>query len=52
MAVRGVIWDEVEDDPDPATMGVAEKSVDVIKSAKDRVNGAVVQNVVAKIDHR
>jgi hypothetical protein len=52
MPVRGVVGHEVKDDPYPTTMRFAQETVDVIKGPEDRVDGAVVHDVVAEIGHR
>ena len=52
MAIRCMIRNEVQDDLQPACMSLREQQVKIIESAKDRVNPAVVGNVITKVGHR
>ena len=50
--VRGVVGDEVEQHPDPARVGGLDEAIEVGEGAEDRVDVAVVGDVVAEVGHR
>jgi hypothetical protein len=49
MLVRGVVGNEVDDDPQTKVVSVADKLIDVIQRAELRVHVAVVPDVIARV---
>ena len=47
-----VVGDEVEDDPQAAAVGLADQRVEVVERPEQRVDVAVVGDVVAEVRHR
>ena len=52
MLPGGVVRDEVEEDLDAGAMGGLDQAVEVLERAEDRVDIAVVADVVAEVGHR
>src|SRR4051812_14859893 len=52
MLARAVVRHPVDDDADPARVRVREERVEVVERAEDRVDVAVVGDVVAEVGHR
>src|ERR1700716_1117236 len=50
--VRGVVRNEIEDQPDAAPVQFSDQPIEVLEGAKDRIDRAVVRDVVPKIQHR
>lgn len=50
--VRSVIGHKIEQNLKPATMGLREQIVEIVKAAEARIDAAIVGNVVAVISHR
>jgi hypothetical protein len=50
--IRGVGVDLVDDDLEPKTVGTAQKFVEIGKSAEDRVDVAIIGDVVPEVRHR
>ena len=52
MLIGGVIGYEVENDLDPSPVRLAEQAHEILKITEDRVDAAVVRDVIAEIGHR
>ena len=52
MLVRGVVRHEVEDELHAARMRLGDQPVEVGERAEDRIDAAVIGDVVAEIGHR
>src|SRR5262245_27015727 len=52
MPVRGVVGDEVENSLEAATVRFADQTVEIGKRAEQRIDAAIIRNVVAEIGHR
>ena len=52
MPVRGVVRHEIDDHADLAAMRLFEKMIEVLERAEDRIDIAVVGDVVTEVGHR
>jgi len=47
--VRGMVRDEIQDDPDVPVMQFVDQAIEIIEASKNGIDGTVVGGIVAEV---
>jgi hypothetical protein len=50
--IRGVVGNKIEDESKTALMGLLEQAIKLLHGAEDRVDSAIICDIVSKVGHR